>query len=86
MNYLMKHTQVMVSLSLNVVTRRAGRERLVTWNLVRLTAFMFWLWSLMQVAYGLVEHFLSFCERVYVGYLVINILFNSIIFAVGGAN
>jgi hypothetical protein len=79
---LMKHTQIMVNLSLNVVTKKDNREQLTTWTLVRLTGLIFWLWSLGQAIswqwYGLhravdgiEESILIFCEIFYLATSVI---------------
>ena len=50
---LMRQTQVMVNLSLNVITKTNGQEQLVTMNLIRLTTLIFWLWSIRQ---GITRH------------------------------
>lgn len=84
---LVKHSQIMVSLSVNVITKKNNQEKLVTWNLIRLTNFLFMIYSLMQIANQQMIRFeqgtdniLGFCESFY---LISTIILKSVTYGLG---
>ncbi len=84
---LMHSTQCRVDLALNIISRRNGKEQLVTLNLIALTGLIFWLWTVVQTVNRLhsegllVVHDISQTASI-IGKLVM-IGFNVLAFGVG---
>jgi hypothetical protein len=75
--------QIAVTLSLNIVTQTGNDTQLVTLPFVRLTPFIFWLWSVWQFGYVVSQVITETIEPLRLWGKVVSIGFISLAFGLG---
>ena len=84
---LMKHTQVCITLSVNVQVRRGHDTRLVTLPLLPLTTLFFWLWAIRETVFRIGFELASIADDLYQALTftgkVAAITFNALAFGLG---